>query len=217
MAALFITFLVLWILLSSFLLVFSLLYEKREVRKFDSRVYKAVISLANSNDYLLINSVQFTDKFDRTYKADYFLIADKFCYVINEQQISGVLDGVQSDKYLINYTTDEKEEEIENIFLTNKKNALGFDSFINEKTIIDCEYVIPITVVPNNLSLSPSLTPSYKNSYVLKLKNLKKGILTIEAKSDIKPISNTSIKSIKQHILALVQQKEESNEAVKSN
>lgn len=216
MAALFITFLVLWILLSSFLLGFSFLYDKREVKKFDSRVYKAIISLANNNDYLLINSVQFTDKFDRTYKADYFLIADKFCYVINEQQISGVIDGVQSDKYLINYTTNEKEE-IENIFLANKKNALGFDSFINEKTIIDCEYVIPITVVPNNLSLGPSLSTSYKNSYVLKLKNLKKGILAIEAKSNIKPISNTSIKSIKQHILALVKQKEESNETIKSN
>lgn len=209
MVAFFISFIVLWIVISALLLVLALTHDKREMRKFDSRVYKKVMRLADDNDYLLINSVSFTDRFDRSYKADYFLIADKFCYAINECQIGGVVEGKPNESMLNNITMKKEEKGIDNFFLENRRNALGFDSFINERVVIDCKYVIPVTVVPDSLSLGGGLTSSYKNSYVFKLKELKKGISIIEEKSDIKPISNSSINSIKRHILALVAKKEE--------
>lgn len=219
MTIVFIVGIVLWILLSALLFILAMTSDRRLEKNFDKRIYHKVMSLANKEDYLVINSINLKEG-NSTYSVDYFVIANKFCYAINQLNITGVLSGEVKEKVFYNHTLDGSINEINNIFNTNKNTALKLDSYINKKIVAECEFVIPVIVVPNSLSISPSIRAEYKNSYMFKLKNLKKGILSIEKNSDVKPISKSSIETIKEQILNLNQVeliRKEDNDDIKDN
>lgn len=206
MTALFIIGILLWIFLSLFLFIWVMTSSLRQNKYFDKRVYKKVMGLAKGEDFLLINSTNIRID-DEQHKADYFLIGDKFCYLIKEYNFTGALSGDLRDNLWNNDTIKGKRMMVANLLKFQRNEALIYDSFLQKKAVNECQYVIPIVVVPNNLSIDPSLKSEFENSYLFKLKNLVKGIKSIEKKSTVPPLSEESVVRIKETILPLAEQR----------
>lgn len=202
MTVLFIIGLILWIFLSLFLFVWSLTSTLRQNKFFDRRVYRKVMNLAKDEDFLLINSVNLQIDTEQ-HKADYFLIGDKFCYLIKEYNLTGALSGDLRDNLWNNDTIEGKRQMVDNLLNYEKSEALIYDSYLQKAPVSDCQFVIPVVVVPNNLSIDPALKSEFNNSYMFKLKNLKSGIKSIEKKTKVVPLSEESLVKIKEAILPL--------------
>lgn len=204
MNALFVVMTILWLLLSTALVVWVFTSAARLSKNFKKRVDRKIMRLAKSEDFLVIHSVSLTDGEDPC-RSDYFLIGDKFCYAVMEKKIAGALSGELQDNLWNNDAIDGRRSVVENLLKRNKRNALAFDSYLQGRSVGECQFVIPVVVVPNQLAIDPALKSEWQNSYLFKLKDLKKGIRSIESHSKIVPLSKESVYRIRDAILPLSQ------------
>ena len=117
MTALFVTILVIWILLSLFLFVWFMTANIRSKKSFDDKVYKKLMSLAKNRDYLMFNNVKSNDEFGNEYEFKYMIMADKFCYAINELNVNGAISGINiNDNFFSNIDLKNKKHYNKDIF-----------------------------------------------------------------------------------------------------
>ena len=204
MTVLFVTILVIWILLSLFLFVWFMTANIRSKKSFDDKVYKKLMSLAKNRDYLMFNNVKNNDEFGNEYEFKYMIMADKFCYAINELNVNGAISGINiNDNFFSNIDLKNKRISIDNFYKTTKKMAKGLDSYLQQRDITDNCYIIPITVVPNSTSIDPVLKCEHDNSYLFKLKDLKKGIISIEDKTNVGPVRKDVAEAYRKTLISL--------------
>ena len=138
-------------------LVFALLYyhvfRNKHIKYL---VYKELYSLANLNDYLLLNNYRIN--FDKTHYGivDHILITNKYILLINDFNLSGVLKGEFTDAEL-NQTTNKGSKKIINPLNLNvnltKRVILMNDldpSLVKGVVVVNNDAHVEISNMPNN-------------------------------------------------------------------
>lgn len=162
------------ILLILFLFIPGLrLYHKKYYRNY---YYKKIYSIAQNNDYYLVNNFVF--KLDKAHDIciDHILFGEKYIYVLVDKYYSGDLTGNASDPDLVLIGKNGKRNYIENPFYSFNKLL----SMLSTATGINTDLMIGVTVVNNNCRMN--IQTNSKQFFLVQRNRLTKLIKTIEAR-----------------------------------
>ena len=164
-------------------LLFGLIYYRVLRNKYIKFfVYKELYSLAHYNDYLLLNDYRIN--LDKTHFGiiDHILITSKYILLINDFNLSGVLEGEFTDNELLQMSKKETKSII---------NPLNLNVNLSKRVILvndlDPSLVKGIVVVNNDSHVDIKNMP--ENYRFVRRKDLK---------SCIKDIEKTKVKKLKE-------------------
>ena len=169
------------ILLFAFL-IYKNFYENKHIREL---TYLKLYSLAQRNDYLLLNNyrVQIDDK--HVGFIDHVLISKKYIILINDFAISGVLSGDLQDEQLSNTIKSGT-----NIVVNPLNYNINLTKRLALFTGINQSFIRGFVVINNDTKLN--VTNLNKQFRIIKRKDLAKEIAELDDE-DVKPLSEKSV------------------------
>lgn len=198
MSVLFIIMIViLWALAIFFLVVtiIRLVGDKR--KKLISDTGKILKKLAKDEDYILLEKIRIHTEEDTELYADYFLIADKFCYLIYCKQYEGVsVEGdLESDKWEMTLSSGQKVE-VPNLIKNNALRVNMIENWIKDYNYSQDKILLPVAVINNELAIEPQIVGDHDGNYLFRVKYLKNGIENIEKTSTMKDFTLEAVQII---------------------
>lgn len=171
------------VLLILFLILYPIFKRKYMYRNFKVVYYKKIKSIAEKNDYLLLNNLIIKDKDISLCQIDHILFAKKYIYVIKDRFYRGAISGQKGDNIWLFFSNKDEKTEIHNPLLVNKKRI----ETLANKTGISMDFFVSIVVVNNDCVLKNPKELNSKRNFIVASKNLDKLIKDIE-KRDIKEL-----------------------------
>ncbi len=173
-----------------FLPLYNYLFSKKN---FKNKIYKIIYHYALINDFYLINNLELVKDEEVKAVIDHVLFSNKYIYVIKSKYYDDVIDGKKEDKIWISYDKKCRKEEIFNPLLLNKERCDRFSLYKH----LDRTFFISIVVVNNNIKLKNLSELNSFNSYICKIKDLKKLIKSIEKRNVSKFNTDSLDKEVK--------------------
>ena len=119
---------------------------------------------------------------DKVVNINYVLIADKFCYCIVCQTLTGALAGQVDDGFWTLYDLKGQSINLKNPMSMNAENAKDLEYVLTDgRPIEGDQIVLPVMVVSRQLRVDPRIVTREKGNYLFSLRYLARGISHIEA------------------------------------
>ncbi len=167
-------------------LIFGLVYYRVLRNKYIKYfIYKELFSLANYNDYLLLNNYRINLDKNHFGTIDHILITNKYILLINEFNLSGVLKGEFTDNELTLFSKRENKQIV---------NPLNYNVNLTKRVILmndlDPNLVKGIVVINNDSYVEIGNMP--ENYRFIRRKDLRKCISDID-KIKVKPLKEEQV------------------------
>lgn len=198
MSVLFIIMIVILWALAIFFLVMTLMRligDKR--KKLISSTGRILKKLSKDEDFILLEKIKLNLDDGTNLYTDYFLIADKFCYLIYCKKYDGVsVEGeLEDDKWLLTLSSGQNVE-VPNLIKNNELRVNMIENWIKDYNYSQDKILLPIVVIDNELAIDPKLVGDHNGNYLFRVKYLKNGIENIEKTSNMKDFTLEAVQII---------------------
>lgn len=193
-----VTFGILTLFVIIFLIVYPFAKRRYQFKNFKKIYYKKIRSIAEINDYYLINNLILRNNEQVICQIDHCLFGEKFIYVIKDRYYRGAIKGDKEDNIWIFYDKKGKTFEMENPM---KVNELRVEK-LSLMTQIDSSFFISIVVINDDAIVKNMENMSSNDSYIVSRKKLPKLIKSIESR-DVKKIDEKQLNFAVQDISRL--------------
>lgn len=194
------------------LILLAILYpifrKKYMYRNFRYVYHKKIYSIAEKNDYLLLNNVHLRNKEVSIATIDHILFARKYIYVIKDRFYKGAISGNKSDSVWLLFIKQSGRTEIHNPMSINKTRIEKLISL----TGISKDLFISIILVNDDCVIQNPKDLNSKRSYIVSVNQLPKLIKNLEKNKDIKDINQETLEVAVQEIYRLYGKGSEGND-----
>ncbi len=194
------------------LILLAILYpifrKKYMYRNFRYVYHKKIYSIAEKNDYLLLNNVHLRNKEVSIATIDHILFARKYIYVIKDRFYKGAISGNKSDSVWLFFNKQSGRTEIHNPMSINKTRIEKLISL----TGISKDLFISIILVNDDCVIQNPKDLNSKRSYIVSVNQLPKLIKNLEKNKDIKDINQETLEVAVQEIYRLYGKGSEGND-----
>lgn len=194
------------------LILLAILYpifrKKYMYRNFRYVYHKKIYSIAEKNDYLLLNNVHLRNKEVSIATIDHILFARKYIYVIKDRFYKGAISGNKSDSVWLLFIKQSGRTEIHNPMSINKTRIEKLISL----TGISKDLFISIILVNDDCVIQNPKELNSKRSYIVSVNQLPKLIKNLEKNKDIKDINQETLEVAVQEIYRLYGKGSEGND-----
>lgn len=166
------------------LIFYPIIKRQYMYRNFRLVYYKKIYSIAEKNDYFLINNLVLKNNNIDLCQIDHILFAKKYIYVIKDRFYRGAISGEKDDSIWLYTNREGKKSEIHNPLMNNLKRIEKLSAI----TQMDNELFISIVVVNNDCIIKNPKMLNSKKSYIVSCRNLPKLISSIEKKAKVDDI-----------------------------
>lgn len=188
---------ILWILAILFFSFTLLRLYGNKHKRLVRQTGRVLHRLAHDDDYLLLKDIQITTQDHVKLKADYFLIADKYCYLIICKYLNGVsLEGGLNDGTWVLTSKDGKNTPIRNLINNNDRRTEVFENWLKNGKNLNERIVLPVLVIDDDLALEADLVGDHNGRYLFRRKYLRKGLESIEKSSNLPDLSLEAIHEV---------------------
>ncbi len=181
-----------------FLIVYPFAKRRYQFKNFKKIYYKKIRTIAEINDYYLINNLILRNNDQVICQIDHCLFGEKFIYVIKDRYYRGAIKGEKDDNIWIFYDKKGKTYEMENPMKVNQKRV----EKLALMTQIDPSFFVSIVIINDDAIVKNMENMSSNDSYIVSRKRLPKLIKSIEAR-DVKKIDEKQLNFAVQDISRL--------------
>ncbi len=189
-------------------IIYQIFRKKYMYRNFRYVYHKKIYSIAEKNDYLLLNNVHLRNKEVSIATIDHILFARKYIYVIKDRFYKGVISGNKSDSVWLLFIKQSGRTEIHNPMSINKTRIEKLISL----TGISKDLFISIILVNDDCVIQNPKDLNSKRSYIVSVNQLPKLIKNLEKNKDIKDINQETLEVAVQEIYRLYGKGSEGND-----
>lgn len=165
--------------------------KRNKLRKNYLAIYgKTIYNIANVNDYYLINKLILEAQDDTKLCVDHLLLGNKYIYIIKDNYVEGGVTYKINDESWIEFYGNNKNPKrryMNNMVLLNASRVKKFSVITGLSTSL----IISINIFNNN-SVIDEYESDDKTTYIVKQKNLKKLIASIEGR-DVAPLDQKQL------------------------
>ncbi len=186
------------LLVIAFAMLFPIFKKKYMYRNFKMVYYRKIYSIAEKNDYLLLNNIILKNKDIKIAEIDHILFAKKYIYVIKDRFYRGAISGNKDDNVWLFFNNRNEKTEMHNPMQNNVKRIEKLCSL----TGLQKDFFISIVVVNNDCVIKNAKELNSKRSFIVSSKKLPKLIKSIE-KRNLKDIDQRQLEDAVRDIYRL--------------